>query len=200
MKQQTTGRSGRARLLVVTLLLSSFVANAKTQRQSCGLAYQLQQTELPHDIAVKVDSSTSAATRIAMDWWVTRLSTPAHPSTWHTVETLDECMIYIRHGWDNMMSNKSTAGYTHMPDHEKYDGVATVRILNAWVVAHEIGHLIGCRHGIGIMRADYIAGDERLWIDEHALHFASLVRQKASRVVGVISFSSGTPVAAHPKT
>jgi hypothetical protein len=140
----------------------------------------MQQTELPQDIAVKVDALTSGATRIAMDWWVARLSTPVRPTTWHTVQGLDECMIYIRHGWENMMSKKSAAGYTHLPDHQKYDGIATVKIIDVWVVAHEIGHLIGCRHGAGVMREDYTSGNERLWIDDSALHFALLVRKKVS--------------------
>lgn len=170
----------KQRPIVFALLLVPVLANARNQPQSCGLALRMQQAELPQDIAVKIDSTTSAATRIAMDWWVARLSTPAQPITWHTVETLDECMIYIRHGWDNMMSKRSAAGYTHMPDHQEYDGVATVRVLEAWVVAHEIGHLIGCRHGTGVMRADYTSVNEPLWIDDDALHFALLVRTKAS--------------------
>src|SRR5882757_318006 len=151
----------KQRPIVLALLLVPVLANARSQPQSCGLALRMQQAELPQDIAVKIDSTTSAATKIAMDWWVTRLSTPANPITWHSVETLDECMIYIRHGWDNMMSKRSAAGYTHMPDHQEYDGVSTVRVLEAWVVAHEIGHLIGCRHGTGVMRADYTSVNER---------------------------------------
>jgi hypothetical protein len=172
----------RTCLFLLPLLLAPVLASATNHSESCGLAYQMQQAELPQDIAVKVDSMTGAATKIAMDWWVARLSTPTRPGRWHTVEKLDECMIYIRHGWDNMMSKRSSAGYTHMPDHEKYDGVATVKLLDAWVVAHEIGHLIGCRHGTGLMRKDYTSGDKRLWIDDDALHFALLVRKKASRV------------------
>jgi hypothetical protein len=165
-------------LFVFALTLLPVLVNAKNQNRSCGLAYQMQQSELPRDIAVKVDSMTGGATRIAMDWWVARLSRPARPTKWHTVERLDDCMIYIRHGWDNMMSKRSAAGYTRMPDDERYDGIATVKLLDAWVVAHEIGHLIGCRHGSGVMRADYTSQDEQLWIDNDALHFALLVRIK----------------------
>jgi hypothetical protein len=54
-------------------------------------------------------------------------------------------MIYIRHGWDGMIDKTLAAAYRHTPDHEKYDGVAMIFLINAWVVAHEIGHLIGCR-------------------------------------------------------
>jgi hypothetical protein len=140
----------------------------------------MQQAELPQDIAVKADPLTSGATKIAMDWWVARLSTPVRPTTWHTVQGLDECMIYIRHGWENMMSNNSAAGYTHLPDSENYDGIATVKLVGAWVVAHEVGHLIGCRHGGGVMRKDFTSGDQRLWIEDSALHFALLARIKAS--------------------
>jgi hypothetical protein len=172
----------KIRLFVYLLWLLPALINAKSHPQSCGLAYQMQQVELPLDIAVKVDSMTSAATKIAMDWWAARLSTPARPITWHTVDNLDECMIYIRHGWECQMHTRSTAGYTHTPDYRKYDGLATVRLLDAWVVAHEIGHLIGCRHGTGVMRADYIWADRRLWIDDDALHFAQLVRMKAVRL------------------
>jgi hypothetical protein len=53
-------------------------------------------------------------------------------------------------------------------------------LINPWVVAHEIGHLIGCRHGGGVMRTEYTTGEKRLWIDDDALHFAVLVRAKAS--------------------
>jgi hypothetical protein len=65
-------------------------------------------------------------------------------------------MIYIRHQWDKMTANKSKGGYTRVPDSDKYDGVATIIFINPWVVAHEIGHLIGCRHGAGIMRETWI--------------------------------------------
>ncbi len=167
-------------LFVLALFLLPILVKAKNQNGSCGLAYQMQQRELPQDIAVKVDSMTSDATRIAMDWWVARLSLPSRPTTWHTVERRNDCMIYIRHGWDNMMSTRSAAGYTRMPDDEQYDGIATVKLLDAWVVAHEIGHLIGCRHGAGVMRAHYTAEDEQVWIDDDALHFALLVRIKVS--------------------
>src|SRR3954470_534261 len=92
-------------LSVLTLLLSAALLNARNSSKPCGLAYQMQQAELPQDIAVKADPLTSGATKIAMDWWVARLSTPVRPTTWHTVQGLDECMIYIRHGWENMMSN-----------------------------------------------------------------------------------------------
>jgi hypothetical protein len=146
------------------------------------LAYQLQQTELPQNIAVKTDRMTSAATKVAMDWWAARLSTPARPIEWHMVEDRAHCMIYIRYGWDGMMPHRSTQGYTYMPDNQSYDGLATVKLMNPWVVAHEIGHLIGCRHGRGVMRAHHIAYDERLWIDNDALHFALLVRVKASGI------------------
>jgi hypothetical protein len=167
-------------LFVLALPLLPVLVHAKSQNEPCGLAYEMQQAELPQDIAIRVDSMTSAVTGIAMNWWAARLSTPARPTTWHIVEKPADCMMYIRHGWDNMMSRRSAAGYTHMPDHQKYDGVATVKLLDAWVVAHEIGHLIGCRHGSGVMHADYVAGKELLWIDDDALHFALLVRIKAS--------------------
>jgi hypothetical protein len=124
---------------------------------------------------------TSAATKIAMDWWVARMSTPAQPITWHVVKDGNACMIYIRHGWDGMIDKTLTAAYTHTPDCEKYDGIAMIFLINPWVVAHEIGHLIGCRHGAGVMRVEYIPGEERrLWIDEDALHFALLIRRKAA--------------------
>jgi hypothetical protein len=169
-----------SRLFVLLFLLLPVLAKARNQLQSCGLAYQMQQTELPSDIAVRVDPMTSAVTKIAMDWWVGRLSTPTRPVTWHVVEDREDCMIYIRHGLSNIIFKPSTAGYTHMPDHERYDGVAIVMLINPWVVAHEIGHLIGCRHGGGVMRAEYTTGEKRLWIDDDALHFAVLVRAKAS--------------------
>ncbi|HTF45627.1 MAG TPA: hypothetical protein VK641_17100 [Terriglobales bacterium] len=167
--------------VVPILLLLPAVAEARYQSQSCGLAYQMEQIELPGDIAVKVDPMTSAATKIAMDWWVGRLSTPERPVTWHIVEDRDECMIYIRHGWDGMVDRTLTAAFTHTPGCPKYDGIAMIFLINPWVVAHEIGHLIGCRHGVGVMRVEYKKWDERrLWIDNDALHFAGLVRGKAS--------------------
>jgi hypothetical protein len=170
-----------SRLFVLLFLFLPVFAKARNQPQSCGVAYQMQQIELPSDIAVRVDPMMSAATKIAMDWWVARLSTPPRPITWHVVDDSGDCMIYIRHGWDNMRYKKSTAAYTHTPDHEKYDGVAIVILINPWVVAHEIGHLIGCRHGVGVMRAEYTTGEKRLWIGDDALHFALLIREKASR-------------------
>ena len=169
-----------SRLFVLLFLLFAVLAKARNQPQSCGLAYQMQQIELPDDIAVRVDPMTSAATKVAMDWWAARLSTPARPITWHVVEDRDDCMIDIRHSWYSMMATTSMAAYTHTPDYPKYDGVAIIMLINPWVVAHEIGHLIGCRHGAGVMREVYTGG-ERLWIDDDALHFAVLIRGKASR-------------------
>jgi hypothetical protein len=169
------------RLFVLPFLLWPVVAEARYQSQACDLAYQVQQMEIPSDIAVRVDPMTSAATKIAMDWWAARLSTPARPIRWHVVRDRS-CMIYIRHGWDGMVDKTLTAAYTHTPDCEKYDGIAMIFLINPWVVAHEIGHLIGCRHGAGVMRVEYIPGEERrLWIDEDALHFALLIRGKAAR-------------------
>jgi hypothetical protein len=148
--------------------------------QTCALAYRLQQAELPEDIAVKTDRMTSASTKVAMDWWVARLSTPARPIAWHTVEDRANCMIYVRFGWVMPISPTSVQGYTYMPDNQRYDGLATVKLVNPWVVAHEIGHLVGCMHGLGVMRPQYVPYDNRLWIDDSALHFALLVRLRAS--------------------
>jgi len=151
----------------------------KSPPDGCALAYQLQQAELPQDIAVKTDRMTSDATKIAMDWWVARLSSPARPITWHTVEDSATCMIYIRFGWvDNF--NTSVLGHTHMPVSKKYDGLAIVKLVNPWIVAHEIGHVIGCGHGVGVMRAEYSPYHDQLWIDDYALRLASLVRLRAS--------------------
>ena len=169
------------RLLLFALLLLPCLANARNQTLGCGLAYRMQQAELPQDIAVKVDGQTSGPTKIAMDWWVARLSTPVHPVTWHTVENLNDCMIYIRQGLNESMPTRLARGYTYTPDHSKYSGIATVSLWNAWVVAHEIGHLIGCEHGAGVMRAVHTPTDERLWINDDALHVALLVRIKALR-------------------
>ena len=180
---------------MLLFLLFAVLAQARNQRQSCGLAYRMQQTELPSDIAVKVDHMTSAATAIAMDWWVDRLSTPARPVTWHVVEDRYDCMIDIRHSWHSTMAKESMAAYTHTPDYLKYDGVAIIMLINPWVVAHEIGHLIGCRHGAGVMREVY-TGEKRLWIDDDALHFALLIRVKASR--RRLQQYSGAGVIGHP--
>jgi hypothetical protein len=174
-------------LFVLLLTLFPMFAIGKDPPGSCALAYRMQRAELPRDIAVKTDKLTSEATTIAMNWWTARLSTPARPVTWHVVDSLDECMIYIRYGGANMMFRVSLAGYTHMPGYSPYDGIATVKFGKAWVVAHEIGHLIGCQHGVGVMRAAYIPEDNRLWIDERALHYALLVRLKVS------GFASATP-------
>jgi hypothetical protein len=165
--------------LLITLLPA--LVSGKSPSPGCALAYRLQQVELPQDIAVKTDRMTSDATKIAMDWWVARLSSPARPITWHTVEDNATCMIYIRLGWENVL-NKSALGYTYMPASEKYNGLATVKLVSPWIVAHEIGHLIGCGHGVGVMRAEYAPYDKRLWIDDHALRLASLVRLRASAI------------------
>ena len=77
------------------------------------------------------------------------------------------------------MPRKTVQGYTYLPYHQRYDGLATVNRLDAWVVAHEIGHLIGCIHGSGVMRTEYHEGGP-FWIDDEALHFARLVRLRAS--------------------
>jgi hypothetical protein len=53
-------------------------------------------------------------------------------------------------------------GSSTMPDYQQCDAVATAR--SPGVVAHQIG----CRHSVGIMRTDYISGDEALWIDDNA--------------------------------
>jgi len=169
-----------SRILPVALLITVFPAFAAGKRPACGLANQLQQPEIPLDIAVKADHRTAAATKTAMDWWAARLSTPARPITWHSVEDQSACMIYIRYGWEGMMPRKTVQGYTYLPYHKRYDGLATVNRLDAWVVAHEIGHLIGCIHGgSGVMRAEYHE-DGPFWIDDEALHFARLVRLRAS--------------------
>ena len=167
-------------LFVLLLTLVPMLAVGKNPAESCALADEMQEAELPGDIAVKADKLTSEATKAAMNWWTARLSTPARPLRWHAVDSLDECMIYIRYGGANMMFRASLAGYTHMPAYWPYDGIATVKVGKAWVVAHEIGHLIGCQHGVGVMRAQYIPEDNRLWIDDHALHYALLVRLKVS--------------------
>lgn len=169
-------------LFVLLLTLFPMLAMGKDPPGSCALAYRMQLAELPRDIAVKTDKLTSEATEIAMDWWTARLSTPGRPVTWHAVDSLDECMIYIRYGGANMMFRVSLAGYTHTPAYWPYDGVATVKLRKAWVVAHEIGHLIGCQHGVGVMRAEYIPEDNRLWVDDRALHYALLVRLKVSGI------------------
>ena len=62
--------------------------------------------ELSSDIALRVDPMTSAATKIAMDWWVARLSTPTRPITLHVVKDTNARMIYIRHGWDGMIDKR----------------------------------------------------------------------------------------------
>jgi hypothetical protein len=153
----------------------------KSPPDGCALAYRLQQAELPQDIAVKTDRMTSDATKIAMDWWVARLSSPARPITWHTVEDSATCMIYIRFGWEEI-GERSVLGHTYMPVSKRYHGLAIVKLVNPWIVAHEIGHVIGCAHGIGIMRAEYSPFDNRLWIDDYALRLASLVRLRASLI------------------
>jgi hypothetical protein len=169
-----------SKILPIVLLITILPAFAAGKSPACGLASQLQQPEIPLDIAVKADHRTAAATRTAMDWWAARLSTPARPITWHPVEDWAACMIYIRYGWEGMMPRKTVQGYTYLPYHERYDGLATVNRLDAWVVAHEIGHLIGCIHGNGVMHAEYHEGGAPLWIDDEALHFARLVRLRAS--------------------
>jgi hypothetical protein len=63
------------RLFVLLFLLLPFVAEARHQPQACNLAYQMQQMELPGEIAVRVDPMTSAATKIARMW--SRIRTPA---------------------------------------------------------------------------------------------------------------------------
>ncbi len=164
------------------LLIVLFPTRVPGGNSGCALAYQLQQAELPRDIAVKTDHRTSSATKVAMDWWTERLSTPARPIAWHWVEDQADCMIYIRYGLEGMMPRKSVAGYTYLPDNKRYDGIAIVKLPDPWVVAHEIGHLLGCMHADGIMRAEYDSDNARMWIDDRALHFALLVRVKAAQI------------------
>jgi hypothetical protein len=185
-----------SKTLYVALAIAVFPALVigKNPSEVCALANQLQQAELPQDIAVRTDRMTSAATKIAMDWWTTRLSTPARPITWHVVVDAPDCMIYIRFGWDNMTANKPIEGYTHMPNDRKFDGLAVIKRVDPWVIAHEIGHLIGCAHGLGVMRREYAAGKTDLWIDDNALHYALLIRLKASGVAsgGTITWATAT--------
>jgi hypothetical protein len=171
-----------SKTFLFALLIVPFPTLILAGNSGCALAYRLQQAELPQDIAVKADHLTSPATKVAMDWWAERLSTPARPITWHWVEDRANCMIYIRYGWEAMMPRKIVQGYTYLPDNKHYDGVATVKLPDAWVVAHEIGHVLGCTHGSGVMRAEYEHERARMWIDDRALHFALLVRVKASLI------------------
>jgi hypothetical protein len=164
------------------LLIVLFPTLVPGGNSGCALAYQLQQADLPQDIAVKADRMTGPAAKVAMDWWAERLSTPGRPITWHWVEDQADCMICIRYGWEGMMTRKSVAGYTYLPDNKHYDGMAIVKLLNPWVVAHEIGHLLGCLHGGGVMRPEYEYDEVRMSIDDRALHFALLVRVKASQI------------------
>jgi hypothetical protein len=163
------------------LLIVLFPTLVPGGNSGCGLAYQLQQAELPQDLAVKADHMTTPAAKVAMDWWAERLSTPARPITWHWVEDQADCMIYIRYGWEAMMPRRTVAGYTYLPDNKHYDGMAIVKLPNPWVVAHEVGHLLGCLHGDGVMRPEY-EYNTRMWIDDRTLHFALLVRVKASLI------------------
>jgi hypothetical protein len=164
------------------LLIVLFPTLLPGGNSGCALAYQLQQAELPQDIAVKADHMTGHASKVAMDWWAERLSAPARPITWHWVEDQADCMIYIRYGWERMMPRKTVAGYTYLPDNKHYDGMAIVKLPDPWVVAHEIGHLLGCMHADGIMRAEYDSGNAPMWINDRALHFALLVRVKAAQI------------------
>src|SRR5690348_5465612 len=109
-----------SKVLPIVLLITVFTAFAAGKSPACGLAYQLQQPEIPLDIAVKADQRTAAATRTAMDWWAARLSTPARPIIWHPVEDRNTCMIYIRYGWEGMMPRKMAQGYTYLPYHKRY--------------------------------------------------------------------------------
>jgi len=58
---------------------------------------------------------TSAATKIAMDWWVARLSTPARPITLHGGQGYER-LHDLHPAWMGRHDRQTlTAAYTHTP-------------------------------------------------------------------------------------
>ena len=164
------------RLLIAAAILAT---SAIAKPHGCLLAPALEQTQLPSDIAVHTDSTLKPFTTEAMNFWVARLSAPRHPITWHYVKDLNECNLYVQHGFDNMMDHESSSGNSRMPGDPLYTGIARVTRYDSFVVAHEIGHLFGFQHGEGLMRPVRNPKDERLWVPDAAVHYAAIERTAA---------------------
>jgi hypothetical protein len=77
------------------------------------------------------------------------------------------------------------AGEAYLPWSPNYDGVASVRVRDSWVVAHEICHVLGFEHSeTGLMRPNRssMLGDG---ITDQEIHHAALVRAAAAKRCGV---------------
>ena len=172
--------------IVVTFLLA---ASLQAGDKACALAHEMERPKLPVDVAVKYDGQLKDATTAAMNFWAARLGV-----SWHPVKGMDDCHIYVQGSLVEQGPNvrglaSRELGFARIPGDPKYDGIAKVVIRGqyvsagnlAGVVAHEIGHLIGCQHGLGIMGA--VQTDDSLTINDYALTYASAVRFSAAKQI-----------------
>lgn len=163
-------------LLAAALLVIPAIAKP----HGCLLAPAMEQAQLPSDIAVRTDAILKPFTTEAMDFWVARLSTPGHPITWHFVKDLSQCNLYVQRSRVDMMDHSYAAGEARLPGDPLYDGIARAGRFNTFVVAHEIGHLLGFKHGEGVMRPVHDPKDEKLEVSDWAVHYAGLRRTAAA--------------------
>jgi len=113
----------------------------------CKNAAMLENSTLPHDIAVKIDGRLRNNAVPALDFWAARMG-----FTWHEVKT--DCEIYIQYALPTTLLHGDTLGQTQLPTLHHSTGVALISKNNEWIIAHEIGHLLGFTHSVsGLMMA-----------------------------------------------
>lgn len=156
------------------------------EHKSCALSGDIEHANLPQDIAVKSDMPLRDVTAQAMDFWVSKLGRPGRPITWHAVKDFSDCMIYVKRELQQAsMPSYQAHGMALSPGAPGFFGVATVSEVNAWVVAHEIGHLLGFKHADrGVMqelRDPQHPEMDRLLIDDFSVAYARAYRLAAEK-------------------
>lgn len=153
----------------------------------CTLAPELETSRIPVDIAVKYDAGLDAQVAEAMDLWTTRLSAvELRTITWHRVNG-SACMIDIRlvspgslRNLDDKETEYNAVGIAHTPASARYDGEILITKPLAWIIAHEIGHTLGCEHAqTGVMQAVHRNNIVRLEISDAELYLARVARIQA---------------------